>query len=303
MPAHARRTEAVPASHERHFYATTQAFGRFGMRIFSPQEMPSAHWHGHVEANFLTGAEMTYLFDGEELRVPERTLALFWAGMPHQLTQVVPTGAAEPRLCNIYIPVDAFLFMPHISRLQVMILGGGIALLDGALVSDEMIRRWYGDYRSNDFERVEVLKMELNALFRRALLGELALLRPPLAAPSRGRAISSANIRHVIEMLRHILEHLAEPMTNAEIAATTGLHENYAVSIFSQTMQVPLKRFVIRLRLLRARALLVESSMAVASIAEACGFQSMSQFYHHFRAAYGLPPDALRQRYVGMSLR
>jgi transcriptional regulator GlxA family with amidase domain len=68
-------------------------------------------------------------------------------------------------------------------------------------------------------------------------------------------------------------------------------------------MKMPLKRFVIRLRLMRARALLVESTTAIAGVAEATGFQSISQFYHHFRAAYGLPPNALRERYVGMSLR
>ena len=292
-----------PASHERHFYATPQAFGRFGMRIFAPLEMPVAHWHGHVEANILTGAEMVYLFDGEEVRVPEGALALFWAGMPHQLVRIEPRAGAEPRLCNIYVPVDAFLFMPHIAPLQVAVLGGGIAHIDGTLVTQEAIRRWYADYRSNDFERVEVLKMELNALFRRALIGGLTFLRPPLAEPGRGRAIGSANIRHVIEMLRYILEHLAEPMTNADVAAVTGLHQNYALSIFSDTMQVPLKRFVTRLRLLRARALLVESSMAITSVAEASGFGSISQFYHHFHAAYGLPPNALRERYVGMSLR
>jgi AraC-like DNA-binding protein len=298
---HPQRT-TVP-SHERHFYAVTQAFGRFGMRVFPPQVMPASHWHGHVEVNFLTGAAMTYAFDGGDIEVPEGTLVLFWAGLPHQLTRLARQPGSEAELCNIYIPVDAFLFMPHIARLQVAVLGGGIAELDPRLVDRDTIDRWYADYRSNDFERIEVVKMELNALFRRALLDEIRFLRAPLARPGAGREIGPANIRHVITMVRFILDNLAEPITNADVAAATGLHRNYALTLFSRTMKMPLKRFVIRLRLMRARALLVESTTAIAGVAEATGFQSISQFYHHFRAAYGLPPNALRERYVGMSLR
>ena len=83
----------------------------------------------------------------------------------------------------------------------------------------------------------------------------------------------------------------------------TGLHENYALSLFSRTMQVPLKQFIIRMRLMRARALLVESSTAISSVAEQCGFCSMTQFYAQFRAGYGMSPAALRKHYLQADLR
>ena len=35
-------------------------------------------------------------------------------------------------------------------------------------------------------------------------------------------------------------------MTNSEVTAVTGLHENYALSIFSRTSRM-MKRFIIRL--------------------------------------------------------
>ena len=127
---------------------------------------------------------------------------LFWAGVPHQLTQVTPTSGDKPRLCNVYLPVDAFLFMPHIAQLQVAMLSGAMVLLPAALCDDTMIERWYSDYRSGDFERTEVVKMELNTLLRRALLGELTFLRQPMAVMGDERAMSSAQIRHVVEMVR-----------------------------------------------------------------------------------------------------
>jgi AraC-like DNA-binding protein len=112
------------------------------------------------------------------------------------------------------------------------------------------------------------------------------------------RALSSAHIRHVVAMVRHILEHLEQPLRNRDIAAVTGLHETYAQSIFTRVMQVPMTQFVTRMRLMRARALLVESTMAISSVAEAAGFNSMSQFYAQFKAGYGTSPAMMRKNYL-----
>lgn len=290
-------------SHERHFYALNKAIGRFGMRIFTPYIMDAPHWHGHVEGNFLTGASMTYDVDGTEVEVGPDRLVLFWAGIPHQLTRVTATGDGPVRLANIYLPVDTFLFMPHIAQLQVSLLGGAIVSLPAALCSGDCITRWYRDYRSNDFERTEVMKMEMNAMMRRALLDPLDYLLDPVADPGQDRALSSAHIRHVVAMVRFIMENLDQPIRNADVAAVTGLHQNYALALFTRTMRLPMKRFVIRMRLLRARALLMESSAAITSVAEQSGFASISQFYDHFKTAYGLSPQALRARYTQMELR
>lgn len=294
---------AAPKNHERHFYSTKRAFGRFGIRIFDPVVMSQPHWHGHIEANFANDFEMEYLVDGQTLTLPANRLVVFWAGVPHQLTRVRQVGQGPFKLCNIYLPLDAFLMMNHIAGLQVALLGGGMIVLPEALCSADQLRRWYADYRSGDFERAEVVKMELNALFRRAALEQPSFLRLPQHEVGGDRALSSAHIRHVIAMVRHVLENLEKPLRNGDITAVTGLHENYALSLFTRIMQVPLKQFVIRMRLMRARALLVESSMAIATVVESSGFSSVSQFYHQFREAYGLSPNALREQYMRVELR
>lgn len=292
------RVNAAPA-HERHFYSANRAFGRFGMRIFEPQIMAKPHWHGHVEANFALHHTMDYDVDNEAIHVPAGRLTVFWAGIPHRLNAVTPIDGQPPRLCNIYLPLDAFLMMNHIMPMQVALLGGGMLVLPPDLCSEDMVRRWYADYRSGDFERTEVLKMELNALFRRAFIQEPQFLRQPRNDAQGDRALSSAHIRHVIAMVRLVLENLDKPLRNADVTAVTGLHENYALSIFTRIMQVPLKQFILRMRLMRARALLVESALAIASVAEASGFTSISQFYHQFKAAYGTSPNAVRASYLG----
>ena len=292
-----RRKITVGPAHERHFYSTSRAFGRFGMRIFEPQTMAAPHFHGHIEANFAMNHSMEYDVDNAAVHVPSGRLAVFWAGIPHQLRAVTATGNQSAKLCNIYLPLDAFLMMNHIMAMQVALLGGGLLLLPEALCSEDMVRRWYADYRSGDLERTEVLKMELNALFRRAFTSPPEFLLQPRNATS-DRALSSVHIRHVIAMVRLILENLEKPLKNADITAVTGLHENYALGLFTQIMQIPLKQFVLRMRLMRARALLVESSLAITSVAEASGFTSISQFYHQFKVAYGTSPHVMRSNYL-----
>lgn len=293
----AGRVTPAPA-HERHFYSATRAFGRFGIRIFDPVVMAQPHWHGHVEANFPLDLEMDYEMDGRPVVVPANRLTVFWAGIPHQLTTIRKTDPATARLCNIYLPLDAFLMMNHIMALQVAFLGGGMLVVPEALCSADQIRRWYADYRSGDFERSEIVKMELNALFRRVLLEGPDWLVAPAHQDEDERALSSAHIRHVVAMVRAALENLDKPLANADITRVTGLHENYALSLFTRVMRMPLKQFVIRMRLMRARALLVESSIAISSVAESSGFSSISQFYHQFREAYGLSPKAMRDSYL-----
>ena len=292
------RMYAAPA-HERHFYSTTRAFGRFGMRIFEPQLMAAPHWHGHIEANFAIDHQMDYDVDNEKIVVPPNRLCVFWAGIPHQLTRVAPTGNGPMKLCNIYLPLDTFLMMHHITPMQIAMLGGGMAVLPETLCDEDLVRRWYADYRSGDFERTEVMKMELNALFRRAWLERPEYLRKPQNASGASRVLSSAHIKQVIAMVRHALENLDKPMKNGQITAVTGLHENYALGLFTQIMRMPLKQFVLRMRLMRARALLVESKLAIASVAEASGFTSISQFYAQFKSAYGTTPHAVREQYLG----
>jgi AraC-like DNA-binding protein len=290
------------AGHERHFYAANRAFGRMGLRIFDPFVMDAPHWHGHIEANFAIDFEMVYDIDGETLVLPPNRLVLFWAGVPHRLTGVNRFGEGPHKLCNIYLPLDGFLMMHHIAAVQVALLAGGMIALPESLCDAAQVRRWYADYRSGSFERTEVLKMELNTLLRRAALSEIDFLRPPQHALGSDRGLSSAHVRHVIAMVRHVLENLDQPLRNADITRVTGLHENYALSLFTRVMQTPLKQFVIRMRLMRARALLVQSSLAIATVVESSGFSSVSQFYHQFKAAYGLSPHALREKYLRMEL-
>ncbi len=281
------------------FNTRSRAFGRFGMRIFKPQIMAEPHWHGHIEANFIRHARLYYLVDGAPITIEPDQLIVFWANVPHQLVHIEATSSTEPELSNIYLPLDVFLMMPHLPDFQIAMINGAMIACPPELCGHDQLLRWYQDYRSAKPERLEIMRMEMNALFRRMASIQAPSLRAPWLAKPAPHTLTSSHIRHVVAMVRHVLENLDQPLTNADVTTVTGLHPNYALGIFTKVMSLPLKQFILRMRLLRARGMLLESDTAISTIAVESGFGSTSQFYAHFSAAYGTSPNQLRETYLG----
>jgi AraC-like DNA-binding protein len=66
-------------------------------------------------------------------------------------------------------------------------------------------------------------------------------------------------------------------------------------------MNTPLHKFVVRMRLIRARSLLFEGGLSIENVAFRSGFTSLSQFYQQFRSAYGMTPRQMRASYLSSS--
>lgn len=283
---------------DRRFYQSSLAFGRFGIRWFTPVYMERAHSHGHIELNWLSAGSMDYDFDGHAVTVPPQRIVMFWAGIPHYVTDIDLGPQNDAKQCNVYLPLDVFLHMPHLGTLRELIMSGGVICLDPDSVGATELHRWYRDYRSGDSERTDILKVELGAMFRRASIVGWEEIAPPWVAIEGPAPRQHSPARHVVAMLRHILEHLSEPLTLEDVAGVVGLHPNYAHNLFSKVMQISMRKFIVRMRLVRARALLFESNLSIANVAFQSGFTSLSQFYDHFRRAYGITPRVMRQNLI-----
>jgi AraC-like DNA-binding protein len=283
---------------DRRFYAETAAFGRFGLRWFDPQLMPAEHSHGHIELNWLTAGSMDYIFDGRPVTVPAERLVMFWAGIPHQTVRLDRGPASDSRQCNVYLPLDSFLHMPHLGRLTEAMMGGGVIMHMEDAIEQATLRRWYQDYRSGNPERHDILKAEISTMLRRTAAVGWDEILPPWIEPVAASTRAASPLRYVVAMVRHIMEHLSEPLSAEDVARVVGLHPNYALNLFSEVMRVPVRKFVVRMRLIRARSLLFEGNLSIANVAFQSGFTSLSQFYEHFRSAYGITPREMRQSLI-----
>ena len=298
-PHHGKKAQAPVPRPDRKFYSSNSAFGRFGMRWFTPQIMPEAHFHGHIELNWLTEGSMDYRIDGRPLTVPSEQLVMFWAGIPHQTVSLDQGPNMDSRQCNVYLPLDSFLHMPNLGRLTETMMGGGVVALQPGTLGADTLERWYQDYRSGDAERTDILKEEIGLMLRRAArLGCDMLMEPWIESDGASPSRAQVPLRYVVAMIRHILEHLKEPLRGEDIAEVVGLHPNYALNLFTDVMRVPLHRFVVRMRLIRARALLFEGTLSIENVAFESGFSALSQFYVQFRNAYGLTPREMRAHFA-----
>jgi AraC-like DNA-binding protein len=292
------RGEAPVPRPDRRFYAASSAFGRFGMRWFPPQLMPREHVHGHIEMNWLTAGSMDYMIDGHRLVVPSGRLVMFWAGIPHQTVGLDHGPDGGSRQCNVYLPLDAFLHMPRLGRLTETMMGGGVIALEPNTIGDATLVRWYDDYRRGDAERGDILRSEIAQMLRRAAVNGWDELLSPWIESVGSSTRAASPLRYVVAMIRHILENLSEPLRAEDVAKVVGLHPNYALNLFTEVMRVPMHKFVVRMRLIRARSLLFEGSLSIENVAFESGFSALSQFYVQFRNAYGLTPRQMRAHYL-----
>ncbi len=100
-------------------------------------------------------------------------------------------------------------------------------------------------------------------------------------------------LRKIAELMEANFE---EPLTAVEIADLAGLSLRQVQRMFHETLGTTPTKYYLRLRLQRARALLVQSDMSITQIAVACGFQSACHFSKSYRVLYGRSPRSERQQ-------
>jgi len=107
-----------------------------------------------------------------------------------------------------------------------------------------------------------------------------APIRPPASARS---ALA------IQRVLRHIHANLGQPLTLAELAELAGLSMWRFATVFRQQVGVAPHRYICRLRLDRAQALIRDGVPAATAASEA-GFYDQSHLSRHFKSVFGMTP-------------
>jgi AraC-like DNA-binding protein len=101
-----------------------------------------------------------------------------------------------------------------------------------------------------------------------------------------GASRSGAAIQRV---RRHIEEHLGQPLGLAELAALAGLSVWRFATVFRQQVGVSPHRYICRLRVERAQAL-IRQGIPPATAASEAGFYDQSHLSRHFKTVCGMTP-------------
>lgn len=92
-----------------------------------------------------------------------------------------------------------------------------------------------------------------------------------------------------------LCRNLGGPITLERIAAQAGLSVSRLAHRFRDEMGVPPLQYLERQRMRRARDLLSMTTLSVAEVAQAVGYENVAYFSTRFRKAVGATPDGFRQ--------
>lgn len=114
-----------------------------------------------------------------------------------------------------------------------------------------------------------------------------------LAAERHRRSVGDASINRIQAQLR---EHLAEPFSVHGLAADAGFSTSHFSARFHAVTGFSVTEYVKRLRMARARELLVTTDRSIADIAAEVGYPDQFYFSRQFSAVAGSSPRHFRRR-------
>jgi AraC-like DNA-binding protein len=94
--------------------------------------------------------------------------------------------------------------------------------------------------------------------------------------------------------LAYVRDNLSQPLTVADMAEQVSLSPSAFAHLFRDVTGKSPYQFVKELRLDRARELLVDGEMPVATVSKQVGYSSASHFISEFRRRFGMTPRAYR---------
>lgn len=121
----------------------------------------------------------------------------------------------------------------------------------------------------------------------------LRLAASPAPQAPAGGALPDWRLRRV---LRHVDDHLADPVTLSDMAQAAGLSRMHFAAQFRAATGLRPHEFLLRRRIERAQAMLADDRAALAQVALDVGFQTQAHFTTVFKRVCGETPHRWRCR-------
>ncbi|WP_270878007.1 AraC family transcriptional regulator [Paenibacillus aestuarii] len=81
-----------------------------------------------------------------------------------------------------------------------------------------------------------------------------------------------------------------------EWLTASGLQKSQFHSVFKQTTGLSPQQYIVKLKMRKAKVMLLESNRTITEVAEELGFDSIHYFSRQFTAMFGIPPSLYRKR-------
>lgn len=188
-----------------------------------------------------------------------------------------------------------YLGLPLIEQAALDVFGercAPVGLRDVSGARDECVTFLLGQLRLELFNEHQPSSLYVHSLAQ-ALAVHLLRCYLDTQSPAKGvSALQTYKLRRVIDTMKN---HLAEEFSLPQLAQVAGLSDYHFSRLFKRATGVSPSQYFIRLRMARARHLLLETDLSVIEIGMEVGYSSPSHFSQIFRREVGMTPSAYRQ--------
>ena len=112
----------------------------------------------------------------------------------------------------------------------------------------------------------------------------------------RGRLENEA-IRPIRIARQYVMEHFSEPITLADVCGAAGFSVSYFSKMFKEETGEGFSRYLVSVRIDKAKELLRETGLPVAEICEMVGYNDIKHFVATFKKTTSLKPGQYRKLY------
>jgi AraC-like DNA-binding protein len=110
----------------------------------------------------------------------------------------------------------------------------------------------------------------------------------------RSLASQTSGAHRVERVIRYMDRNLERRISIPEMAEVARMSESSLHHVFKDVTSMSPLQYLKRIRLQKARALMLGSDRNAGEAAMAVGYKSASQFSREFKALFGMPPSRLR---------
>lgn len=260
-----------------------------------PYETVRWHFHPEYELNFITHTSGRFYVGDHTGTFEPGQLVMTGPNLPHNWISDVPDEGHVPERCvvlqfsgkSVMGGIEAF---PELGQIERLLAQSQRGILFSAPTAAKAAPLLTGLLQARGFQRVYQFLQLLEIL-------SAAQDNTLLATPAFRVDPESYRSNAINQVLSYLSEHLAEALSEADLARYAGMEASAFSRFFRRHTDVPFIQYLNRLRINRACELLISTDQQVTDICYACGFNNVSNFNRQFLAQKGTPPSNFRRYY------
>ena len=269
---------------ERLIYSDNDVAFRYNLDAHPVPESFTMHTHQMCEVYLFLNGKASFRIEGSEYRLERGDLLIMRPAEAHCI-QVQPDHPYE-RLSMHFEPGLFDRIDPEQKLLQVFMdrEAGRFNRFAAAEFQDQnyrvMLTRLMEPEHQQRLDIIAVLLELLNQLYR--------------LYQQRGESEPAAESSPLFQVIRHINEHLSEPLSLDSLCEQFYLSKPQLCRSFKRTTGASVGEYINAKRLLQAQSMLRAGSPPT-QVCTACGFNDYSAFYRAYRKHFGVSPRNTQQ--------